>query len=182
MPGTSFFHQARNNAWSNHRLFGVCQKLTPRELNAKRTRFTPSILEALNQTLTVDSYYLDALLDGGHGQGDLYSGRMTPFSDMAGLAAAQRDADHKLMAFCDQLGEKDAMRDVELERCNNVVTHETVADILSHLFVYQTHQRGQVHILLATTTQSPPPMDDYHLEYDAPFPAIDFTLLRGKGA
>lgn len=67
MPGTSFFHQARNNAWSNHRLFGVCQKLTSRELNTKRTRFTPSILEALNQTLTVDSYYLDALLDGGHG-------------------------------------------------------------------------------------------------------------------
>lgn len=41
MPGTSFFHQARNNAWSNHRLFDVCQKLTKHELNTKRAPFSP---------------------------------------------------------------------------------------------------------------------------------------------
>lgn len=180
MPGTSFFHQARNNAWSNHRLYGVCQNLTAHELTSKRTSFTPSILEALNHTLIVDWYYFDALTDGGRGLDCLRNDM--PFADIVRLAAAQRDTDHKLMTFCDQLGEKDAMREVELERQNNVVTRETVADILSHLFVYQTHHRGQVHVLLGNTTQSPPPLDDYHLEYDAPFPGFDLIVTGGKGA
>jgi len=180
MPGTSFFHQARNNAWSNHSLFGVCQKLTVHELDAKRTNFSPSILESLNHMLTVDWYYLDVLTNGGRGADCLIN--EMPFRDIAKLAAAQRDTDHKLMTFCEQLGEKDAMRDVKLERQNNGVTHETVADILSHLFVYQTHHRGQVHVLLGQTTQSPPPLDDYHLEYDAPFPGTGFEIPGGKGA
>lgn len=105
-----------------------------------------------------------------------------PYLDIAKLAAAQRDTDFKLMAFCDQLGEKDAIREVELERADHVAKHETVADILSHLFVYQTHHRGQVHVMLGSTTQSPPPLDEYHLEFDAPFRKFDFSDLRGKGA
>ncbi|MBX2830374.1 MAG: DinB family protein [Rhodospirillales bacterium] len=180
MPGTSFFHQARNNAWSNHRLFDVCQKLTKHELNTKRAAFSPTILESLNHALTVDWYYLDALVDGRRGQG-CFANEM-PYLDIAKLAAAQRDTDFKLMAFCDQLGEKDAIREVELERADHVVKHETVADILSHLFVYQTHHRGQVHVMLGSTTQSPPPLDEYHLEFDAPFRKFDFSDLRGKGA
>ncbi|WP_417836274.1 DinB family protein [Thalassospira tepidiphila] len=76
----------------------------------------------------------------------------------------------------------DAIRPVELVREDGTKTLETVADILSHLFVYQTHQRGQVHALLAVTGQAPPILDDYHLEYDAPMPSFDFSALGRKGA
>lgn len=180
MPGTSFFHQARNNAWSNHRLYGVCQKLTDDERNTKRTAFSSSILETLNHILTNDWYYLDALVGGGRGR-DCLANEM-PFVAIDKLAAAQRDTDMRLMAFCEQLNDKDAIRSVELIREEGSKTFETVADILSHLFVYQTHQRGQVHALLAVTGQAPPPLDDYHLEYDAPMPRIDLSALGRKGA
>ncbi|HCK20581.1 MAG TPA: damage-inducible protein DinB [Thalassospira sp.] len=180
MPGTSFFHQARNNAWSNHRLYGVCQKLTDQELDTKRTPFSSSILQTLNHILTNDWYYLDALVDGGRGRG-CFADEM-PFAAIDKLAAAQRDTDMRLMAFCEQLNDKDAIRSVELVREDASKTHDTVGDILSHLFVYQTHQRGQVHALLAVTSQASPPLDDYHLEYDTPFPGIDFSALGRKGA
>ena len=180
MPGTSFFHQARNNAWSNHRLYGVCQKLTDGELASKRTPFSSSILETLNHILTNDWYYLDALVGGGRGR-DCLANEM-PFGTIDKLAASQRDADMRLMGVCEQLSDKDAIRAVELVREDASKTLETVADILSHLFVYQTHQRGQVHALLAATSQAPPPLDDYHLEYDTPFPRIDFSALGRKGA
>ncbi|MEQ8392759.1 MAG: DinB family protein [Thalassospira sp.] len=179
MPGTSFFHQARNNAWSNHRLFDVCQKLTKHELSTKRAAFSPTLLESLNHALTVDWYYLDALVNGRRGQ-DCFANEM-PYIDIAKLAAAQRDADFKLMAFCDQLNDKDAVREVELKRADGTVGYEAVADILSHLFVYQTHHRGQVHVMLGNTAQSPPPLEEYHLEFDAPFRNFDFSGLGGKG-
>ncbi len=87
MPGTSFFHQARNNAWSNHRLYGVCQKLTPHEQTSRRTSFTPSILEALNHMLIVDWYYLDALTDGRRGMDCLRND--LPFANIVGRRPAQ---------------------------------------------------------------------------------------------
>ncbi|MFV1851278.1 MAG: DinB family protein [Thalassospira sp.] len=180
MPGTSFFHQARNKAASNQRLYDVCQKLTSDELTIRRAAFSSTILEILNHILTVDWYYLDAMVCGGRGL-DCLANDM-PFADIRKLANAQRDQDLKLMSFCDQIDEKDAIRAVELERKDKQTSFETVADILSHLFVYQTHQRGQVHAHLANTSQSPPPLDDYHLEYDAPFPRVDFSALGGKGA
>jgi uncharacterized damage-inducible protein DinB len=180
MPGTSFFHQARNNAWSNHRLYGVCQKLTDGDLSSKRTPFSASILETLNQILTNDWYYIDALVDGRRGRAGLDN--EMPFGAIDKLTSAQRDADMRLMAFCEQLNDKDAIRAVELVREYGTKTLETVGDILSHLFVYQTHQRGQVHALLAVTGQAPPILDDYHLEYDAPMPSFDFSTLGRKGA
>jgi len=180
MPGTSFFHQARNNAWSNHRLYGVCERLTEQELNTKRTPFSASILETLNHILTNDWYYLDALIGGGRGRACLVD--EMPFATIGKLAPAQRDTDWRLMAFCEQLNDKDAIRSIELTREDNSKTLETVGDILSHLFVYQTHQRGQVHALLAATSQASPPLDDYHLDYNAPMPRIDFSSLGRKGA
>jgi uncharacterized damage-inducible protein DinB len=180
MPGTSFFHQARNNAWSNHRLYGVCQKLTDQDLNTRWTAFSSTILEILNHILTIDRYYLDALVDGGQGR-ECLANHM-PFGDIAKLAAAQRDTDMRLIGFCEQISDKDAMREVGLDREDGQKTRETVADILSHLFVYQTHQRGQVHALLATNNQSPPSLGDYHLAYDAPSSGIDFSTLNRNGA
>ena len=56
---------ARNNAWSNRRLYRACGELSASELGAPRTGFFPSIRLTLNHILIVDWYYLDALEEAG---------------------------------------------------------------------------------------------------------------------
>ncbi|MCC9625876.1 DinB family protein [Thalassospira sp. MA62] len=180
MPGTSFFHQARNNAWSNHRLFVVCGQLPRRELYTRHKPSMPTLIEALNHILIVDWYYLDALLDGGRGR-DCLSDKI-PFGSYDKLAGERRTCDARLMGFCEHLGEKEAVREVELVLEDGRKVRETVADILSHLFVHQTHHRGQVHVLLRNTAHEPPPLDEYHLECEAPFRKIGLPGLGWAGA
>ncbi|WP_417812002.1 DinB family protein [Thalassospira alkalitolerans] len=179
MPGTAFFHQARNNAWSNHRLLAVCSRLSGDELKAKRTSFFPTILQTLNHILIVDWYYIDTLLAGGRGR-DCFVDK-NPFSDMAALSDAQSQSDHTLLAFCENVSESDAMRPVELDRGKGVIARETVSAVLSHIFVHQIHHRGQVHAMLCGTSQDPPQLDEYHLDCDAEFRGTDFHDLGWNG-
>ncbi|TIV62158.1 MAG: damage-inducible protein DinB, partial [Mesorhizobium sp.] len=58
---------ARNNLWSNDRLYRAVLALQPGEFEARRTSFFPSIRETLNHILAVDHLYLDFLTDGGRG-------------------------------------------------------------------------------------------------------------------
>ena len=52
---------ARNNAWSNHRLYAACGDLSAADLTAERTSFFRSVLLTLNHILVVDFCCLDAL-------------------------------------------------------------------------------------------------------------------------
>ena len=45
---------ARNNLWSNDRLYRAVLQLKPGEFEAERTSFFPSIKETLNHILAVD--------------------------------------------------------------------------------------------------------------------------------
>lgn len=179
MPGTSFFHQARNNAWSNHRLLTVCSRLSDAELNAERTSFFPTILWTLNHILIVDWFYIDALVAGGRGR-DCFADE-NPFSDIAALSDAQRQSDQTLLKFCENLSDADVARLVALDRGNGKTAHETAGAVLSHLFVHQTHHRGQVHAMLSGTSQKPPQLDEYHLDCDAEFRGTDFHDLGWDG-
>lgn len=40
---------------------------------------------------------------------------------------------------------------------------------LAHLFMHQTHHRGQVHAMLSGTAVAPPQLDEFLMETDAPF-------------
>jgi uncharacterized damage-inducible protein DinB len=52
---------------------------------------------------------------------------------------------------------------------------------LSHLFVHQTHHRGQVHAMLSGTSQKPPQLDEYYLECDALYRGSDFNNMGWDG-
>ncbi|MFH1806392.1 MAG: DinB family protein [Pseudomonadota bacterium] len=175
MPGTSFYDQARNNAWSNHRLLAACQQLSHAELIAPRTSFFPGILQTLNHILTVDWYYFDALT--GQGRGYSVFEIENPFDDIVQLSVAQRDQDDRIMAFCQSLNDVDAARQIAIERGDGNIVHETVAATLSHLFVHQTHHRGQVHAMLSGTSVKPPQLDEYYLDCDAVFRRGDFEKM-----
>jgi uncharacterized damage-inducible protein DinB len=155
---------ARNNLWSNDRLYRAVLAMQPGEFDAKRTSFFPSIKETLNHILAVDRLYLDFLTDGGLGAAayDDY----VPFDHAASLAEAQADFDRKLIAFCDGLSEADLDRRVITDRREDGKIPERIGDILEHVFLHDIHHRGQVHAMLSGTSVAPPQLDEFLLDYD----------------
>ena len=155
---------ARNNAWSNHRLYAACMRLADGEFKASRTSLFPSLHQTLNHILAVDHYYIDALVEGGRGPAAF--SEYKPFNEVVPLAAAQADSDRCLIAFCDGLGPADPARRVPTDRGEAGTFDETIADLLAHLFLHQIHHRGQAHAMLSGTTVKPPQLDEYFLVFD----------------
>ena len=164
-----FRAMARNNAWANRRLLAACVALPPREFEATRTSFFPSLRETLNHVLAVDRYYLDGLVEGGRGA-ELY--HATDYRDAASLAAAQAEQDAALIAFCGGLEDDDLERRVAYDRGENGVWNERIDFVLLHLFQHQVHHRGQAHAMLSGTSVKPPQLDEFFIEYDRD-PAAD---------
>lgn len=161
-----FRRRAANNAWSNLRLLRACAALGREEYVARRTSFFPSIPETLNHILTVDWYYLDALEGGGKGY-SVFDVEVPFPDDLAALAAAQREADARLVAFTERLGDADLAREVRIDRRTRVQV-EAVGDVLLHLDVHQIHHRGQVHAMLAGTSVKPPQLDEFFMREELP--------------
>jgi uncharacterized damage-inducible protein DinB len=160
-----FRKMARNNAWSNHRLYAACTRLDEGEFKAARTSFFPSLHATLNHLLAVDHYYIDALVGGGRGPAAF--SEYQPIDDITRLASAQADSDRRLIAFCDRLGPADPARRVTTDRGEAGTFDEAIGDLLAHLFLHQIHHRGQAHAMLSGTTVKPPQLDEYFLDFDA---------------
>jgi uncharacterized damage-inducible protein DinB len=163
-PVSCFGQLARNNAWSNHRLLRACCELSPAEFMAPRVSFFPSIMLTLNHVLTVDWYYLDALL--GEGRGLSVFEPENPFSDCGPLAEAQSATDRRLIGFCDGLSAEALAEEIAMDRGGEQVPPERVDALLLHLFQHQMHHRGQVHAVLAGTGVAPPQLDEYFTRGD----------------
>ena len=160
---------ARNNLWSNDRLLRACGQLTGDELRAPRVSFFPSILLTLSHILRVDAYYLGELEETGRGLAAWSALRERDPTELAPLAADQGASDRALVAFCDGLREADLARPVHMDRGEDEgVFEEALPAVLAHLFVHQTHHRGQVHAMLSGTRAAPPQLDEFFLAYDAP--------------
>jgi uncharacterized damage-inducible protein DinB len=168
-----FRKAARNNAWSNHRLYAACAALGEGELTAPRVSFFPSISATLNHILAVDRYYIDALTEGGLGPRAFHDHDAT--HDISVLAARQKSSDHALIAFCDALTEGAPARIVRTDRGKAGVFEETVADLLGHVFLHQIHHRGQVHAMLSGASVKPPQLDEYFLAFDREARAADLA-------
>jgi uncharacterized damage-inducible protein DinB len=157
---------ARNNLWSNDRLLRACAQLGDEELRAVRVSFFPSILLTLNHILWVDAYYLGELEETGRGLATWSALRERPHGELAPLAAAQLASDRRLVALCDALGDADLERSVRMHRGEEGVFEESLPAAFAHLFVHQTHHRGQVHAMLSGTRVAPPQLDEFFLRYD----------------
>jgi len=173
--------EAYNNAWANHRLHKACCELTREEFAAARTSFFPSIKATLNHILTVDWYYMEALerSRGGlppHENPGRHYEPEEPFEDCAALAAAQRGADRRLIAYCEAL-EDSQLDDVVLIPRRIGVVRERVRRLLAHLFEHQVHHRGQAHAMLAGTRVKPPQLDEFFCTEEAHLRAADFAEL-----
>ncbi|BBD37382.1 damage-inducible protein DinB [Aminobacter sp. Y103A] len=162
-----FSRMARNNLWSNDRIYRAVLALQPGELEAERTSFFPSLKDTLNHILEVDLFYLDMIEEGGEGQ-KLFD-RFVALDTASALAAAQAEFDRRLVARCDGLSAADLDRRVLSDRGEAGQIPERIGDLLAHLFIHQIHHRGQVHAMLSGTSVAPPQLDEFFLDYDLRF-------------
>ncbi|TIL29017.1 DinB family protein [Mesorhizobium sp.] len=158
-----FSRMARNNLWSNDRLYRAVLQLEPGEFEAERTSFFPSIMATLNHILAVDHLYLD-FLEGGVGAAA--HDDFVPFDEPQALFDAQGASDRRLIAFCDHLSAADLDRHVITDRREDGKIPERIGDLLAHLFIHDIHHRGQVHAMLSGTSVKPPQLDEFFLDYD----------------
>lgn len=157
--------QAHANALANLRLHAAMSELSREELQAKRTSFFPSLMATLNHILAVDGYYVAAL--AGDPDPQAAWTKFRPAIDLAPLAAAQRASDLRLLALCQGLDAEDCNRIVEMPRGGGRIQRDRAAHVLAHLFMHQTHHRGQVHAMLAGTSVKPPQLDEFLMPSEA---------------
>lgn len=169
-----FRHQAYCNLWSNHRLLKACAQLSTEAFHARRTGFFPSIHATLNHILIVDAYYIDALEGGTLGRHAFDD--ETPHASIETLWPAQETLDRRLVAMCETLSPATLNADVTLERTDRQQI-EPMHRVLAHLFVHQTHHRGQVHAMLSATDIPPPQLDEFFMLDEVPLRQTEFEAL-----
>lgn len=166
--------QAHANRLANHRLHAAMARLAPEEFHAPRVSFFPSLVATLNHILAVDEYYIGAL----HGEANLPQqyDRFVPAATLAELAGRQRASDERLIAWCKALTDAGCAATVEMDRGEHV-QRDLAAHVLAHLFMHQTHHRGQVHTMLSSTAVAPPQLDEFLMPSDAKFRVADMAAL-----
>lgn len=166
--------QARANRLANRRLHEAMAPLGVDDFHAARVSFFPSLAVTLNHILAVDLYYIGALC----GDPELPQ-RFDDFAfavALAELAERQRESDERLIAFCDRLDEGGCDAMVEMDRGTHI-QRDRAAHVLAHLFMHQTHHRGQVHAMLSSTAVAPPQLDEFLMPSDARFRVADMAAL-----
>jgi uncharacterized damage-inducible protein DinB len=172
--------QARANRLANHRLHAAMAALTPDDFHAPRTGFFPSFAATLNHILSVDDYYIGAL----HGDSDVATkyASFLPAANLAALAERQRASDERLIAYCDRLDDAGCQSAVAMDRGEGRIQRDLAMHVLSHLFMHQTHHRGQVHAMLSGTAVQPPQLDEFLMPSDAAFRTADMAALGWEEA
>jgi uncharacterized damage-inducible protein DinB len=164
---------ARANRLANRRLHEAMAALSREDFHAPRTSFFPSLALTLNHILAVDIYYIDALA-GTEGMAERYAA-FVPASTIGDLAERQRASDERLIAVVERLGDADAP--VAMDRGGGRVQRDVAGHVLAHLYMHQTHHRGQVHAMLAGTAVAPPQLDEFLMPSDAPLREADMRKL-----
>jgi uncharacterized damage-inducible protein DinB len=165
---------AYNNAWANYRLISACAALSPREFEAPRTGFFPSLQLTLNHIYCIDLFYIDAL-EGGL-LGPAAWANKVPYASVAALKLAQARLDQRLIAICETLSCEQLGAPVRINR-DPEIQIERRDRLLLHLFQHQIHHRGQAHAMLAATRVAPPQLDEFFSAMDAPRRAGEFAEL-----
>jgi uncharacterized damage-inducible protein DinB len=176
-----FATMAYNNAWANHRLLTACAKLSQADFVAPRVSFFPSLKATLNHIVTVDWYYIDALERALGGrepnrEPDRFFEPEEPCETCAEVAAAQRDADRRLVAACVSLTDAELDLPIPVMRRAGIQSESTTR-LLAHLFQHQIHHRGQAHAMLAGTKVKPPPLDEFFCANEAHLRASELAEL-----
>ena len=128
----------------------------------------------MNHILAVDGYYLDALT-GEPAMVARYKA-FQPAEDAAALADRQAAIDERLIAFCDGLDADGCAAAIEMDRGSHV-QRDLAAHVLAHLFMHQTHHRGQAHAMLSGSAVAPPQLDEFLMPSEGHLRVADMQAL-----
>jgi uncharacterized damage-inducible protein DinB len=171
--------QAHANRLANHRLHRAMAAMSDAEFQAPRVSFFGSFAATLNHILAVDQYYIGAL-HGEPGLPQQYAA-FVPATTLAELAPRQRASDERLIAWCDALDDAGCDAIVDMDR-GREVQRDRAAHVLAHLFMHQTHHRGQLHGMLSTMGLAPPQLDEFLMPSDASLRSADMAELGWREA
>lgn len=166
---------ARANRLANRRLHQAMARLTRDDFHAPRAGFFPSLALTLNHILAVDTYYIDAL----QGVADMEA-RYRAFvaaDTLQELAYRQQLCDERLIRVCDQLDAEAIDPVIVMDRGSGKQQRDRASHVLAHLFMHQTHHRGQVHAMLSSAGVTPPQLDEFLMPSDAPYRMEDMREL-----
>ncbi|HET9646471.1 MAG TPA: DinB family protein [Burkholderiaceae bacterium] len=166
---------ARANRMANRRLHAAVGKLTREEFHAPRTSFFPSLALTLNHILAVDIYHIDAL-EGVREMAQRFESFL-PADTLQELAYRQRLSDERLIGVCERLDSEGIDPVITMDRGQGRVQRDRAGHVLAHLFMHQTHHRGQVHAMLSGTRAKPPQLDEFLMPSDAPYREEDMREL-----
>ncbi len=148
---------ARYNAWANHRLYTVCERLPGVELILERpAAYFGSILGTLNHILVGDRIWLDRI---EHRQAAAPRLDELVYPHFPDLKEARTDEDRRIMGLVDRLRPADYDRTLAYRNTQGEANKTPMTLVLTHLFNHQTHHRGQIHALLKEAGAEPPPLD-----------------------
>ena len=166
--------QAHANRLANRRLLVAIAALPDAQFVAPRISFFPGIALTLNHILAVDEYYIGAL----HGDSGLevkYAA-FAPARTVAEFLPRQTASDQRLIDWCERLDARGCDAIIDMDRGTHV-QRDRAGHVLAHLFMHQTHHRGQVHAMLAGTSVKPPQLDEFLMPTDAKFRVADMVAL-----
>ena len=166
--------QARANRLANRRLHTALSAMPRSDFHAPRTGFFASLAATLNHILAVDGYYLDALTREA-----AMAARYKAFraaQTATELAPRQAASDDRLIAFCDGLDAAACEATIEMDRGSSV-QRDLAAHVLAHLFMHQTHHRGQAHAMLSSSAVAPPQLDEFLMPSEAHLRVQDMQAL-----
>lgn len=167
--------QSRANRLANLRLHEAMTPLSREDLHALRTSFFPSLMKTLNHILAVDEYYVGNL--EGHADMAAHWDAFVDADDLAALQPRQTAVDERLIAYCDRLDAAACGAPLVLDRGHGKRQHDVVGPTLLHLFMHQTHHRGQVHAMLSGTAVKPPQLDEFLMFSDGHYRVHEMTTL-----
>ena len=77
------------------------------------------------------------------------------------MAQRQRLSDERLLRWLAAADDHALDATVHMPRSQGRVQTDAAAHMLQHLFMHQTHHRGQAHAMLSGTTLPPPALDEF---------------------
>lgn len=167
--------QAHANRLANLRLHNALAELTDEELHAPRVSFFPTIIETLNHILGVDEYYIGVL--HGETDGAAHWDAFQPAKAIAELAPRQAASDDRLITWLQAADDAALEATVQMPRGGGRIQRDAAVHMLAHLFMHQTHHRGQVHAMMAGTRAKPPQLDEFLMPSEPHFRPVEMGAL-----
>ncbi len=153
---THFRMLASYNQAANLRLYRSCGQLDDYEYRLGRPGPFGSIHRLLNHILLGDRIWM-ARFEG--------AGATTPplntvlYDNFADLQAAREQMDSRIVLFFNDASDEILSRSYHYLNSQQMPYVERAPIAIAHLFNHQTHHRGQVCVMLASTPVRPPSLD-----------------------